>query len=263
MTSHIDILEQPESLGKPFVGSLVLHVSVFASVVLFSWISIQGREHWGDLNPGGGSAMVVNVVGQVPLPSRGGSVNPVANDTKSEIPEPKPEKVEKAKVSEPEPDAIPIKSRNAPKRPSRTEASTNKYREKQIDRPNQLYSPTGQALVTPMVGQVGAGGVGVGPGSPFGNRFGYYVDLLRQRVAQKWRTGDVDPRIRTAPAAIVSFWIRRDGSVHDVRLTQSSGNLALDLSAQRAIADAAPLPPLPQGYERNEASIEFWFELKR
>ena len=168
MTSHFDILEQPESLGKPFVGSLVLHASVFASVVLFSLISIRSSEHWGDLHPGGGSAMVVNVVGQIPLPSRGGIVNPVANDTKSEIPEPKPEKVEKAKVSEPEPDAIPIKSRNAPKRPSRTEASTNRYREKQIDRPNQLYSPTGQALVTPMVGQVGAGGVGVGPGSPFG-----------------------------------------------------------------------------------------------
>jgi protein TonB len=114
-----------------------------------------------------------------------------------------------------------------------------------------------------MIGQAGSGGINVGRGSPFGDRFGYYVDLLRQRVGQKWRTGDVDPRVRTAPPAIVNFYIRRDGTVHSVRLVQTSGNLALDLSAQRAIADAAPFPPLPNGYNSNEVSIEFWFELKR
>jgi protein TonB len=114
-----------------------------------------------------------------------------------------------------------------------------------------------------LIGQPGSGGIGVGQGSPFGNRYGYYVDLLRQRVAQKWRTGDVDARIRTAPPAIVTFTIRRDGSVSSVRVVQTSGNLALDLSAQRAIAEAAPFPPLPTGYERNDVPIEFWFELKR
>lgn len=262
MASNVHILDQPDSLKRPLVGSVALHISVFAAVV---WLSVMSgrREFWGDRNPGGGSAMVVNVVGQVPLPSRGGIVNPVANDTKSEVPEPKPEKVAKPEVKAPEPNAIEIPSRTAPKKPSRKAASTNKYREKQVDRPNQLYSQTGQALVSPLIGQAGAGGVGVGLGSPFGNRFGYYVDLIRQKVAQKWRTGDVDPRIRSAPPAIVTFWIRRDGSVTGVRIEQTSGNMALDLSAQRAIADAAPFPPLPAGYDKNEVSIEFWFELKR
>ena len=82
-------------------------------------------------------------------------------------------------------------------------------------------------------------------------------------MAQKWRTSDVDPRIRSAPPAIVTFTIRRDGSIASVRMAQTSGNVALDLSAQRAIADAAPFPPLPPTFDKNDVSIEFWFELKR
>jgi protein TonB len=63
--------------------------------------------------------------------------------------------------------------------------------------------------------------------------------------------------------AIVTFTIRRDGSVTGLRLAQSSGNYALDTSAQRAILEAAPLPPLPPQFERDSAAVEFWFELKR
>jgi protein TonB len=262
MAPHVDILDQPEPLKRPLAGSLVLHVSVFSAILLYSVLEGR-REYWGDRNPGGGSSMVVNVVGQVPLPSRGGIVNPVANDTQSEVPEPKPENVKKAIVKEPETDAVPLPSRTAPKKPSRKQASTNTYRAKQVDRPNQLYSQEGQALVSPMIGMAGSGGIGVGRGSPFGDKYGYYVDLVRQKVAQKWRQGDVDPRIRSAPPAIVTFTIRRDGSISSVRLAQTTGNLALDYSAQRAIADAAPFPALPAGYGKNDVSIEFWFELKR
>ncbi|HUJ21562.1 MAG TPA: TonB family protein [Bryobacteraceae bacterium] len=259
---HLDILDQPESLRNPLAGSLALHASVAAFIVFFSTY-VGPHSYWGSNTPGGGSAMVVNVVGQVPLPSRGGIVNPVANDTKSEVPEPKPDKIQRTKVKEPEPDAIPLRSRATPKKPSRVESSTNLYRARQIDRPNQLYSQEGQALVSPMVGQTGSGGVGVGRGSPFGDRYGFYVDILRQKVAQHWRTGDVDPRIRSAPPVIVTFSIRRDGTISGVRVAQTSGNLALDLSAQRAIADAAPFPALPAGYTGNDVGIEFWFELKR
>jgi protein TonB len=262
MAPHVDILDESEPLKRPLVGSLVLHFSVAAAVILTS-ITSGHHEYWGDNTPGGGSAMLVGVVGHVPLPSRGGLVNPVANDTKSEVPEPKPDTVKRTKVLEPEPDAIPLQSRNAPKKPSRKESSINSYRNKQIDNPNQLFSQEGQALVTPMIGMVGSGGVGVGRGSPFGNRFGYYVDMLRQKVAQKWRTGDVDPRIRSAPPAIVTFTIRRDGSVSGIRLAQTSGNFALDASAQRAIADAAPFDTLPAAFDKNEASIEISFQLQR
>ncbi|MBM3773704.1 MAG: TonB C-terminal domain-containing protein, partial [Acidobacteria bacterium] len=151
--------------------------------------------------------------------------------------------------------------RSAPKRPA-TAASQTRFRSRP-DVPHQVYSSTGEALVSPMIGQAGAGGIGVGGGTPLGARYGYYVDLLRQRVGQKWRTGDVDARIQVLPPAVITFTILRDGSVRQVRLVQSSGNSILDFSAQRAIADASPFPPLPAGYERDEARIEFHFQLRR
>src|ERR1022692_3895381 len=142
-------------------------------------------------------------------------------------------------------------------------SAQNNWRAKQQDRPNQLYSAAGPALVSPMMGQVGSGGVRLEGGSPFGNRFGNYVTILRQRVAEKWHTGDVDPRIHTLPPAIVTFELMRDGSVRNVHVAQSSGNQAADYSAQRAIYDASPFPALPAAYDRDAATIEFWFELRR
>jgi protein TonB len=190
-------------------------------------------------------------------------VNPLANDTESSVPQapPKPKPVERA--TEPEPDAIPLKSRSPQKKPAPKAASRDQFRVPGSERANQLSSSSGQALTSPMIGMTGSGGIGVGTGSPFGSRFGYYVDLLRQRVGEKWRTTDVDPRVQTAPPVVVTFTIHRNGSVSGVRIAQRSGNAVLDTSAQRAIYDAAPLPPLPAGFERDSATIEFWFQLRR
>ena len=52
----------------------------------------------------------------IPLPSRAGKINPVANDTESQVPQaPKPEPKKQVKV--PDEDAIPLKSRLAKKQP--------------------------------------------------------------------------------------------------------------------------------------------------
>jgi periplasmic protein TonB len=263
MDSHIDILEQSDSLGKPFAGSIVLHVSLVAFFAAYFLIGSRARDVWGSPNAGGGGlAINVGVVNKIPLPGRSGVINPLANDTESVVPQPppKPEKQER-QVPE-EPDAVPLPGRTQPRK-AQPPASPNKFRARQQDAPNQLYSSSGPALVSPMVGMTGGSGVGVGPGTPFGNRFGAYVDILRQRVAEKWRTMDVDPRLKSAPPVIVTFALQRDGSARDVRIAQASGNSALDYSAQRAIYDASPFPPLPAGYDGSEARIEFWFQLKR
>jgi protein TonB len=263
MPERVDILDETEQLGKPLLGSLVLHAALVASVFLVAWANNRVRETWGDANSGGPGSFAINVVSKVPLPARSGVPNPLANDSDFTVPSPPPKAKPQEKAPPPEPEAIPIKSRNAPKKPTYMSSSSRETFRAHPDQPNQLYSRAGQAMVSPMVGQTGSGGVGVGIGSPFGNRFGNYVAILRQKVAENWRTNDVDPRIRTAPTAIVTFVIMRDGSVRDVRAAQRSGNSALDYSAQRAIYDASPFPPLPSEYSGSEARIEFWFELKR
>ena len=128
--------------------------------------------------------------------------------------------------------------------------------------PTSSIAPSGTRVSTPDYALAGGGGVGVGNNSPFGNQFGAYADLLRNRVAQYWQTTD-DPRLRTAPQVSVTFTLHRDGSVTGIRITQKSGITALDISAQRAIMDAAPFPQLPPQFPKNEAEIEFVFELKR
>jgi protein TonB len=262
VTAHLDILGERESLRKPLVFSAALHGAVIAVLALQGIVISRPRELWGSPDSLGGGAVGITPVSQIPIPARGGPPNPLASDTPSEVPPP-PAKKQARRAVEPDPSAIAIKSRSGARQSARRENLAASSRLPTSEAPNQIYSNLGRALSSPMVGQTGSGGVGIGPGGAFGNRFGAYRDLLEQAVARKWRTNEVDPRLQTAPPVIVTFVIRRNGSAADVRLEQSSGNKALDYSAMRAIYEAAPFPPLPAGYDRDEARIEFWFQLKR
>lgn len=263
MGARVDILAGQDSLRKPLLVSTAFHACLIAALAIQAAAGGRVRELWGNPNSLGGGVVGITPVSQIPLAARGGLPNPLASDTESEVPTPPPAKRQTKRAAEADPSAIAIKSRGAASQPARREELASRSKLPVSEAPNQLYSNTGRALSSPMVGQTGSGGVGIGPGGAFGNRFGAYRDLLEQMVARRWRTGDVDPRLQTAPPVIITFIIRRDGSTSDVRLEQSSGNKALDYSALRAVYEAGPFPPLPQAYERNEARIEFWFQLKR
>jgi protein TonB len=210
-------------------------------------------------------AVAVTPVHSIPLPSRNSAPNPVANPTESQVPTPpKTKSIPKVKV--PEPAAIQLKSKAAPKKPQPIDTYVpNKFRDLQPDLPNQVYSKSGQALSSPMVQMPGAGGVGIGSDSPLGSQFGAYAKLIIDRVGQHWQTTNLNARIQTAPTVVITFTINRDGSVpqNSIKIAQSSGILPVDLSAQRAVMDAAPFQPLPTAYTRNDAQIELRFELRR
>jgi protein TonB len=264
MHAHADTLDQAEPLGKWLTASLIVHVAGALAILAYNYIGSKSGPQFGDVNGGGIGAVAVNVVSTIPLPSRSGQVNPVANPTESRVPEPPPKVQPKPEVKPFDPDAVELKDPKT-RKPSKAESAPNKYRAKQQDLPNQLYSSSGQALVSPQFGLTGAGGVGIGNNSPFGEQFGWYANLIRDKVARSWHTADIDPRLHTAPPVVVTFTINRDGSVpvSSVRVAQKSGNPALDYSAQRAILDAMPFQALPAQYPRNAADIEFVFELKR
>lgn len=261
---RLDALDHPDALGKPALASLTLHVTIAGGLLAASWIQGQSISHWGDKESGGG-AVGVQSTATVPMIARQGAQNPLANDTESQVPKPPPEKaVEKIKERE-EPDAIPIKGR-VPKKPPKPEkvwTVTERYKHYVPTQENQLYSSTGGALVSPLMGKPGSGGIGLGKGSPLGDRFGAYAALLQQRIAEKWNTQDIDPRLRTAPPAVVTFRILRDGTIRDVKVTTSSGNIALDRSAERAVYDVAKVDPLPAAFDRDDARVEISFVLNR
>ena len=257
--AHADILDQGDSLRKPLIASLVFHVSFLALATVYTlWMAHIGHETWGT-NTAGGGAVEVSPVKTIPIPGRNAPLNPLAHDTESQVPEPPPEKKVQKQIPKPQPDAIPLWRDKPPREQPPTVARRNMPQQQW--RENQLYSVEGQAANSPMYNMPhGGGSIGVGPGV-FGQQYGAYASLIIQRIAEKWMTASLDPRSQRSPA-IISFEIRRDGSVSTPTIMQSSGNYNIDVSAQRAVVMAAPFPALPPQYGRDSASVEIRFNLR-
>jgi protein TonB len=256
MQQHADILDQQESLGGPFVQSVLLHAAIAAALIISSISFQRSRTLWGSTNTSAGTAVAINSVKTIPLPARAGIVNPVANDTESQVPQaPKPEPKKQTKVPD---DAVPLKSRLAKKQPK--PEAPQRYRS-QPPVPNQVFSREAPAAVSPMFEKPGSGGVGVGPNSTFGNQFGAYADLVVQRVTEKWQTSGLAGM--HLPMVVITFDILRDGSIKNPQIAQRSGNSTLDYSALRAVSDAAPFPPLPPNYSGSSTSVELRFQLQQ
>ena len=161
MSTHADILDQGESLRRPLVGSLTLHVGIIAFLIAFNWWENRGSIRFGDPNSMGGS-VGITPVSTIPLPNRSGITNPVANDTESHVPA-RPKQQEKPRAKKEVPDAIPLASKARSKKLSELAARNQTYRPLESDRPNQVYSTTGAAVSSPMYGGVaGIGGTGIG-----------------------------------------------------------------------------------------------------
>jgi TonB family protein len=260
MTAHADILDQRDSLGGAFVGAIALHGALVAGLLGYQWL--QGhRESFGALDAGG-AAVGIEAVSAIPLAHRG-MQNPLANDTKSEVPQTPAKPQERVKQEKVSPDAIPLKTRTK-KLPSQVASERQRFRPFEELDPNQVTAKEAPAISNPAFSALpGAGRVGTGINTTLGTRFAGYAQQIRQLIAQKWRTGDVDAQLQTAPTVIATFDITRNGTVRAVKILQRSGISSLDYSVERAILEANPLPPLPAGFERDSAQVELWFELKR
>lgn len=255
---HPDILDQRDRLGGPFAGSLMVHASIFGLLIASAVFKSRNAD-FGDVKSGAGT-VGVNIVKTIPIPQKAGQINRLANDTESIVPQAPPNPKQKAEMKPVDPKAIPIPSPDLPKRLAPPPVP-NTYRPQKQYAANQLYTRTPEALKSPNMGITGSGGIGVGPNSPLGTRFGSYVALLQERIASKWNTGDLAGRSGLRPV-VVSLTILRDGSVRGVRVAEPSGNSLLDRSAERAVLDASPLPPLPLAFEKDEASLELYFQVK-
>jgi periplasmic protein TonB len=265
MSQHVDTLDQREPLGKSFAGSVLFHILLVGSVTGVAIVRHNDGIMLGDKSPKPGTVSITPV-STIPLPSTDAPPNPVANDTKSNVPTPKePPKPSKPKpeVKPPDPKAIPLKDSYTKTYTKPEYARADKFREQQKDQTNQLYSRAGAQMSSQMFAIQGSGTMGLGENAPFGNQFGAYAQILRNLVASKWRTTDIDARIRTAPQVTVTFTLHRDGSISGLRISQSSGIPPLDRSAQRAILDASPFPKMPPQFPKDQTDIDFVFELKR
>jgi len=260
MTQHADILDQRDPIGKPMAFAIGLHILVLASLSLYNWWGSRS-EAFGAKEAGGG-AIGIQAVESIPLQHQG-MPNPLASDTESQVPQQIAKPVEQAKKEKVSKEAIPLKSREK-KRLADVASERQRFRPFKELESNQVYTKQAPQVSNPLYSAMpGSGRIGTGANTTLGTRFAGYAQQIQELVAQKWRTGDVDARLQTAPTVIATFDLMRDGSIKNLRILQRSGNSTLDYSVQRAILEASPFPPIPLGYEKDAAHVEFWFELKR
>jgi periplasmic protein TonB len=243
------------SLSKPLFGSLVAH-SLVVSSLLFVWTVRKSLPEFGDTQISHGT-VGINVTHTIPIPSKAGRENRLANATDSVVPQAPPEKKVVKKVAVEDPKAIPLPGK--PKKPQPEKMNQPIYKPEPI-KPNQVYSHTAQALNSPQIGMQGNEGIGVGPNSVMGQRFGYYVDLMRSQISRHWSTAGLANDSRRA---MVAFTILKDGTVTDAKIGKPSGNYTLDAAALRAVLESSPLPALPPGYDKDSAPVELWFQVKQ
>ncbi len=129
---------------------------------------------------------------------------------------------------------------------------------------NELRSSGGQALASELY-RAGPGGAALGfggdRGGPFGARFGWYAEILQRTIAEQWRLTLGQVAGGSARPVVTTFVIQRSGALTQVAIAESSGNRSLDYSAARAIHNASPVRPLPNGLRRSSLTIEMHFRL--
>jgi len=257
-----------QSLKAPLVWSIMFHSVLFGSLAVSTQFAHRG-DLWG--GPGGGGAIAVKLVGSmqgVPLPTpEVVTENRVVDETKGLYKsEPVP------KVKEPPTQAKQIPQFTKEKQP-RYVTRPSKTLEDNSPPPPPNAVPYGQggspAVPYSQFTMGAAGGTTAGMGftgsggGDFGGRFSWYVDAVRSRVSSNWLQSTVDPAVRFAPRAVVTFDILRNGAIANVQVLQSSGNASVDTSAVRAIVGSNPVNALPAGYTGSKVSVEFWFDFRR
>jgi TonB family protein len=251
-------------LGK-FVGySLFLHGLLAAAVVasiVFHW---RGNA-WSDVGGASAGDVKVNLVsGAVGLPM---PKPPVIDDSKTfdptnslykEQPQPKP--------PEPPKDVTKIPKFEKEKPPKPIQHPSKTFENKTPPPENAVPGHGGQPnLPTGYQQTPGSASPGVAitnqAGGDFAGRYPAYVEAIRRRIAQNWQQSSIDPSARASRSihAVATFTINRDGSVRDIRITETSRNSSFDNSGLRALYDSNPMPPLPADYSGSYVAVTFDF----
>jgi protein TonB len=257
-------------------ASGIMHGGLIVLLALSAYFHWQGSRWAG---PGGGNEGVkVNLVGNSGLPmpktpslNESNVVDPSKslwkNDIKPEPPQPKKEEI------------VPPDLKNVPefktlekssKKPPPPKKENKAFVPKQPNPTNAVPGrnlgaanlPTG-AGTTPGSSTTPGMAIKAEGGGDFASRYGWYIESVKRRIQGNWLQNTIDPGVRAARTAhaVVEFTIYRDGTVKDIRISQTSGNLSMDNSGLRAIMSSNPMPGLPPDYSGSTVRVIFDFDL--
>jgi periplasmic protein TonB len=258
------VFDHRESLRRALTASIIFHVALTLSAVVYTLWGARLGKGWGvSLNTG--SAVHVNAVASlpgVPLPTpKLITPNTVAVENpglyKNEpVPKPPPSPAEKE---------IP-KFKEAIKPPKQKVLVNKRIQKEQIEPPPNAvpYGQGGRPTMSYSSVTTQSGDTAIGFGQQdFGERYGWYVQVVRNRVSSNWLLSMISPSLLSAPRVYIDFDINRDGSISNAQVKESSGIPEVDRSALRAVLASSPLAPLPADYSGSKVSVEVYFDLRR
>jgi len=259
-----------DSMLPAMVVSIVLHLGIVVmGIAAMSWGSDAAVP------------LPVYTVALVELPQSGqaSSGEPAAPPARQEevapAPEPEPEpetdspleavpEVPPKKEEEPEPVKKEAPPRKKPQvaavEPQQQAAAPASATTQESEQPSGLGAE--QAGPDTGLAASGAGSVdGVPSIDSDAFSFGYYRNILTNRLRSTWSRPLVPGGLQQPIRATVQFVVLRSGAITDVGVQESSDYPPLDRSALRSVFDANPLPPLPDPYDGDRLAVTFFFEL--
>jgi TonB family protein len=249
-----------------FLGySAWFHIALTAILLAGVWVQRTGNA-WGGIGGGDNSGVRVNLVSSAGIPMPQPSItslesNAVDSTQGLNKEEPKP-------APEPKTDATKLpkfdKEKHLPaSRPSKVFESKTPQAENAVPygKGGQTTLPSGYSdFPGPAYGGIAVQGQG---GGDFTSRYGWYIRAVKSAISQNWMQNTIDPSVRAARKAktTLTFTINRDGSIKNIRVSESSGNRSMDDSAQRALLSIDRFPPLPADYSGRYVDVIFDFDL--
>ena len=247
-----------DPIRAPLAKSALLHLLVAILLLGYGYVDhfFRGNE-WGsnDFQQGAIQATMVSSAA-VPLPQ---DHPPTDNVLETQTPSEAPALPEEKAAPIPLPEAIPIPEKQTPVKKA-PKASPKKPLPRQQPPPRpQNKANYGEAapanLPQAAASNPNANSTVQVAGGDFGSRYGWYVNVIKSKVAQNWLLPEVATSTPAGATVYIQFSIHRDGSPGAVSVATSSGSPSLDSSCLHAIQRVDTFGGLPSGYNQSSLSV--------
>ena len=250
-------------MGKLIAISALLHV---VALLVLPHVPSLGRQY--DLAYDVYSVDLVQLPGEAGAAAEQASEEIAAPAEELQVP---PEKTEETIPEEPvkRPKQIAVKPPSSTPQKSLKDRIAERLEKQDEKRPAGAGATTasrssGTQGTTPKGPGAGASS-GPGRARVAASRFPYswYLSVVQGKVTMSWEQPSARLATDNALSALVSFRIKRDGSIDALTVRRSSGRSTLDQSATKAVRDSAPFPPLPSDYREGYLDVTIEFTLIR
>lgn len=83
-----------------------------------------------------------------------------------------------------------------------------------------------------------------------------YMPKMQNKIKSNWNP----PKNETSSKVILNYEIKKDGTLGEIRVSTSSGDVKADEMAMEALKKSAPFEPLPETFTGDKIDVQFTFD---